>query len=360
MYLQKIQIRNFRCFDNFEAKIDKKITLIEGENGCGKTSILEALYYLCYLRSFKTRITKELISYNKDNFFLKIELSDNIINREIQAGFSQAKRSIKVDKKNIKSYKELIDQYKIIAVTEDDLSLIKSSPEKRRSFLDHYILLLNPELMTILKDYKHIVDSRNALLKRDKLDLDSYNIWTQQLWDKGQKIRIERINALDKLKNRVVKLYQDNFEQNILIDFVYNFKNGNLEDKNFEEFQSRYARILNQEKLFRKGLFGAHFDDFDILWNRNLAKNFSSRGQQKLLVILMKIAQIQESLESSSDGHTTIFLLDDFMTDFDEEKLNILISIINSLNIQIIFTCPLKNSPIKEQLKMLGAEIVSI
>ena len=352
MYLQNIQLRNFRCFGDFSAKINNKIVLIEGKNGSGKTSILEAFYYLCYLRSFKTRITKDLIEYHKENFFVKIMLEE----KEIQAGFSANKRSIKIDNKNAKSYKDLLEQYKVVAITEDDLNLIKGAPEKRRIFLDHYALLMNPKIITILKNYKHVVDSKNALLKAFKTDLESYEIWTKQLWENSQKIRQERIKVLDGLKNSVKTLYKNNFKlSEIEIDFEYQSKYS--ETFSFDEFKTKYQKIIDQEIKCKKSLFGAHFDDFNILWNMNSAKSFSSRGQQKLLVILLKIAQVQEII--SKDCHT-IFLLDDFLTDFDEEILENLVQLVASLECQIIFTCPLENSKIKDLLILENAQIIKI
>jgi DNA replication and repair protein RecF len=357
VYLQNIQLRNFRCFDNFKEEINSKIVLIEGKNGSGKTSILEALYYLCYLRSFKTRITKDLIEYNKENFFLKINLNSSSYNREIQAGFSKNKRSIKIDNKNAQSYKDLLDQYKIVAITEDDLTLIKGSPEKRRVFLDHYALLIDPESINVLKKYKNIVDSRNALFKSYKVDLDSYDIWTYQLWQYSQKIRESRIKVLKRLEDKVKNLFKSHFYQDIKISFEYQIKYGSLQNKNFDEFKQENKNIIDQEIRFKRGYLGAHFDDVSILWNENSVKNFSSRGQQKLLVVLLKIAQVQEII---SENCCTIFLLDDFLTDFDEEKLEILISIIVSLNCQIIFTCPLEKNKIKEVLLSRNAKLIKI
>lgn len=358
MSLKSIHIKNFRCFDNFKLDIDNKIVLIEGQNGIGKTSLLESLYYLCYLRSFKTRITKELINHSKEEFFLKVEFEDNnFLTREIQAGFSENKRSIKIDKKNAKSYKDLLDTFKVVALTEDDLTLIKGSPEKRRTFLDHYALLMNPELIKVFKNYKKIVDNKNALFKSLKLDLDSYEVWTKQLWQISQEIREVRINVLKRLKEKVAVLYKENFNEDIEIDFQYQFKNGSLEDKTYDQFSLKYSKIINQEKLYKKSLFGAHFDDFNILWNANSAKVFSSRGQQKLLIVLLKIIQVQENISQNSFA---AFLLDDFLTDFDEKRLKILINLICSLNCQVIFTCPVEDSPIKKYLSEKNSRLVKI
>src|SRR5690606_9539424 len=115
-----------------ELDLSASLILLEGGNGAGKTSLIEALHYGCYLRSFRTHMPRELSQFGAQDFFIKLDISSShegqLLDHEIQVGFSAGKRLVKIDKKPIASYKELMDFYRVVSVTEDDLELIKGSP----------------------------------------------------------------------------------------------------------------------------------------------------------------------------------------------------------------------------------------
>src|SRR5579872_1217840 len=140
VFIKRVVLKNFRCFKNYVLDLHERVILLEGANGVGKTSFLEALYYACYLRSFRSHSPKELVTFGQNGFFMQIEVANNLYNHEffhdIQIGFSQTKKLVKVDQKTISSYKELMRIYRVISLTEDDLELIKGSPQVRRTFMD--------------------------------------------------------------------------------------------------------------------------------------------------------------------------------------------------------------------------------
>src|SRR5690349_8885573 len=153
-----IQIKDFRCFESLTLSFEGPIILIEGDNGSGKTSLLEALYYGCYLRSFRTSSPKELIRFGSNSFFVKMavrnQLNAQTFGHDIQVGFSRGKRVVKVDQKPIASYKELMDHYRIISLTDDDMQLVKGAPQERRSFIDQAVLLNDPAYGQKLRDFR--------------------------------------------------------------------------------------------------------------------------------------------------------------------------------------------------------------
>lgn len=359
MLLKNIQLKNFRCFSDYNLDINSKILLIEGDNGIGKTSLLEALHYLCYLKSFRTRITSDLINSESDNFFIKIKTEDSqFIPAQIQAGFSKEKRSIKFNQKSLASHKDLIDIFKVVSLTEDDINLIKGYPKDRRTFLDHFILINNPQYAHKLRLYNRVVDNKRAALTKNNIDLSVIDGWNKQIWKLSSVIRQERLNFLQILKASVADLAEKYFGQKLIIKFKYILKNE--KDKNFEnyeDYKKENLEELEKEIKTQKLILGSHFDDFLIFINGKNARVFGSRGQQKIIVVLAKIAQL---LKINSQESTTLFLLDDFMTDFDNEKIKKIIEILDTLNCQIIFTCPLEESFLKEELVKKGAQVVKI
>src|SRR5437762_3724304 len=111
--ISRLEINNFRCFQTFNIECNTPLILIQGANGAGKTSLLEALYYACYLRSFRTAAPRELITHGADNFFVRVSLDSASEQNEVQVGFSGARRLVKINQRPIISYKELLDFYRV-------------------------------------------------------------------------------------------------------------------------------------------------------------------------------------------------------------------------------------------------------
>src|SRR3990172_3358446 len=178
--LTKIYIKNFRCFPALNLELDSPLVLVEGINGSGKTSLLEALHYACYLRSFRTHVPRDLIQFGQQDFFIKVALDsralDHAMHHEVQVGFSGKRRLVKVDQKSVCSYKELMDYYRVVTLTEDDLSLINGGPDARRSFIDQAILLNDPSFITVIRNFRQVLESRNALLQISSKNEESYRV----------------------------------------------------------------------------------------------------------------------------------------------------------------------------------------
>jgi DNA replication and repair protein RecF len=351
MRITHIAIKNFRCFDALNFSLNHPIVLIEGINGTGKTSLLEALHYLCYLRSFRTHTPQELVQFGQNNFFIKacLENAHSADKYDLQVGFSNKKRLVKVNNKSIASYKELLDYYRIITITVDDLALVKGGPEERRLFIDQAILLANPEFVALSKRCKDIVDNRNALFKRNA-SAESYQLWTEQLWQITQQITEARTDVLAKLEQEVCSLIDHYFAAEFTITLAYTSKRT-LENS-YQEFCEKHAQLYHDEQRFGRSLFGAHLDDFMIQFKDMKSKNFASRGQQKLIVLLLKISQVRLLMQQKGP---VILLLDDFMTDFDHAKAQTLLTVLEELKIQLIFTIPTPEGFLQKALLEKGA-----
>lgn len=354
--ISSIEVKNFRCFSHKTFDLSAPYVLLEGVNGIGKTSLLEALYYSCYLRSFRTHSPKELISFNEKELFVKVGIdSMDGLSHAIQIGMSHSKRLVRVDQRPISSFKELLEYYRIISLTEDDLTLIQASPQYRRLFLDQMLLLLNPEFGHILKEYRHIVDQRNAWLQQHKQDEQTYRVLTQQQWKLAHIIEIKRRKLLDDLYEHVRILSTQYLSNAYEITFSYRPKKEL--GASFEEFYSDIGRLKEQEFRYGRSLFGAHLDDILITFQDRFSRMYASRGQQKLILLLLKIAQLH--ILNNMDC-PSIFLLDDFMTDFDEKRALELISALDSLGTQLIFTSPTRDSLLAQSVSQQGGHIIKL
>ena len=357
VFIEKIQLNQFRCFDSATIDLNSPMVLIEGNNGSGKTSLLEALYYTCYLRSFRTHFQKELVHFNENTFFIKVLLRNQENYHNVQVGFSSAKRIVKIDGKAIASYKELMDCYRIISITEDDIELIKGAPELRRDFLDNALFLMQPDYLHKKKKLRKIVENRNNLLRRfETFDPQMYRLWTEQLWQISIDVQQERMKLLSALALETNSLLKTHVDGSIQLKLTYRNKNM-FGFENFDEFWLKAQEFAPQERMFKRSIFGAQLDDFEILFQGIHARTYSSRGQQKLILFLMKIALLK--LTSTTYG-SAILLIDDFMTDFDQQRLGWLVSLLVSTKNQLIFTCPLTPSALRTVLSPHNPLVVKL
>lgn len=322
--------------------LDSPVILIEGVNGAGKTSLLEALYYSCYLRSFRTHLPREIVYFEKENFFIRIVVAHDQVNYEIQVGFSAEKRSVKIDKKPISSYKELMNLYRVVSLIEEDLSIIQGGPQKRRSFLDQTLLLFDASFAITLREFKKILSNRTKLVQQLKSPNEHYYLWTEQLWKKTEEIQEKRLELLALLTDEVNALLTTYFKNDYEISCLYQPKYIKKGLTPFNFFQEN-SDFFSREHKNGSSLLGAHLDDFEIAFKNKKTKRLVSRGQQKLVLVLLKIAKAR--FINKGKG-AILFLLDDFIADFDLETTKILLAILYSLDGQLIFTSPTFQSPL--------------
>lgn len=360
MIIRQLRLNNFRCFANTEFSFDKKFIIIQGPNGSGKSSILEALHYSCYLRSFRTHLHKELMLLGENHFFAHILFDQELTgtNDQIQIGYSSEQgKVVKLNQKPVQSYKELLTAYRIVTLTADDLSLIHSAPEARRSFMNYSLFLIDPECAGQLKRYKQIVDQRNKLLSFHGLRQspsfhDELKVWTGKMWEESQLIRASRKDYLLKLEEKVNILLEQFFwsstdaQLHVKLEYV---ARPAVKHETFESFWEDFSQQgLARELQYGRSTFGAHLDDMTIIFQQKNSRIFASRGQQKLLVFLLKIAQLQLT---NTSGEASVLLLDDFVTDFDEDRLKRCLEVLQSIPGQIFISSPHElNSLLLEQV----------
>lgn len=355
MRITHVQLKHFRCFNTLDISFDHPMILIEGLNGTGKTSLLEALHYLCYLRSFRTYSPQELIQFGQDTFFIKARMhSEHNESYDLQVGFSNKKRLVKINDKAVSTYKELLDFYRIITLNEDDLLLIKEGPDLRRLFIDQAIILSAPSHAALSRRCRDIIDNRNALLKKGGSQ-ESYDLWTQQLWQISKEIAVARTQALELLEREIKELVAVYFNGAFEVAFTYVPKRQ-YEDS-FEQFMDKNDQLYHQETRFARSLFGAHLDDFYIGFKQVSSRNFASRGQQKLIILLLKAAQVKALQQLKGQ---CVFLLDDFMTDFDHDKARQLLPLLTDLKVQLIFTVPTQQGVLHTELLARGAHLIKV
>jgi DNA replication and repair protein RecF len=350
LQINELRLVNFRSFKERKFVFDDRFVLIEGDNGVGKTTIFEALFYGCYLKSFRTHLAHEIFSHDENHFFFKIDFTDtdSLETSTIQVGVKERTKNVKFNGIPLKKHKELLKQFRVIGLLEDDINLVKGSPSCRRDFLAQLGVLMDAEFSDHLKKYRSVLKQRNSLLYSFKINKTyDYKVikpqiepWTLQLLElvrHGQSYYQDLLRRLEIEVNRLCATY---FESELTVTFTYL---KSLPEEGWEE-------ILMPEVYQGRSLFGLHLDDFVIEFKGKSARGFASRGQQRLTVFLMRVAEL-----GLLNHENVVLLLDDFLTDFDKDRIERAIAIIKSLPCQTLLTSPvsvnlLVNDTIKTQI----------
>jgi len=206
LMITDITLTNFRCFQKLSLHFTSSIVLIEGDNGAGKTSLLEALHYACYLRSFRATMPTQLIHFNASAFSLSIQGTTLEESWALVVGASQEKRMVKLNGAPLLTHKQIFDYYRVITITEHDIDLIAGYPQARRTFLDSTLFLLDTDYGILLKQYTKIIKQRTAVLTNHFFDQNAYDLWTEKFCAASRAIQEKRCELLKKLELKVQDL----------------------------------------------------------------------------------------------------------------------------------------------------------
>lgn len=343
LLVEEVELRSFRCFEHLKCPFTEAMTLCEGNNGTGKTALLEALAYACYLRSFRTHAPRELVKWGGEGFYVHLK-GRNEVPWELSVAVAGNKRLVRFNGTSITSFRDLFSSYKSITVVGDDLKLVAGFPEERRLFLDQALTIAQQSYGGLLSNLRAVVKQRNALLAHHTVEPNVYDVWTERLMALSAQVRAERQSYVEQLEHKVSEL------SSLMQPFGLSVPPLSIEYRE----APWTAELYEKELRFHRSLCGAHLDDISIMWDIRSARLFASRGQQKLIVILLKIAQA-----ALLAPEKPLLLVDDFATDFDTRTLSALLHLIAHLGAQTIFTAPAGN-PLRSLLTAFPHSIINM
>lgn len=339
MILENLRLINFRNYENLEISFSPGINFITGDNGSGKTNILEAISIISNLKSFRNINDNNIIKWNNDSYYC----SGTVLNSEynkFEVGYTvhnnKPKKKIKIDSVEIKKVSEYYGKLITVNFVPTDINIINGSPEIRRKYFDSVISKIYPDYIDELNKYREICFSRNIILKkiRDyKGDIKLLDVWNNMYSEKAFSIIKKRKSFINEFNNFFVKNYLkiSNEKNSPSIDYSSSFKSEDQEDI----FKEINANIRND---LRKGntVKGPHRDDY-IIHNKEGIDfiNYASQGQKRTSSISLKLAEVEIIKEIKKKK--SIILVDDIFSELDEKRRNSMIDLLRSEG-QIIFT----------------------
>jgi DNA replication and repair protein RecF len=334
MTINKAVLRGFRCFDRYDISFDPQVTILAGPNGSGKTSVLEALYVASRMRSFRTPTLSDLVKKYAPAFSLRVTTD----HEELHIAQGEEGTISEINGQGPVTRWKLLESLSLVSIIEQDIEIIQGYPEARRTFFDQASVLQRyPLASAALGKYQNIYRQRVALLNDPaKWHQQSYCVITEQFWRATDYIRTMRRATMATLEQKINELFvlmvpgESCSLQYIIPD----------REKNITDSDSWCATYEQEERRLGRSLMGAHLDDIEIVVGGLAARRFASRGMQKALVVLFKIAQAQLTAQAVPQQTQATLILDDIMADFDEERLKKIMDILATSQLQLIFTAP--------------------
>lgn len=337
MKLTKLDITNFRNYDKLSLEFED-VNILVGKNGVGKTNILESIYVLAITKSHRSYLDKNLIKEDKD--FAKITGSVNKKgkNNTYELVISAKGKKVSINKNILRRISDYLSNFTAILFCPDDLDLIKGSPSERRKFLNIEIGQLNNKYIATLNDYNQLIKNRNEYLKN--ITFNNYNaeylsIINNQIATKASIIYDYRYKFLRKVEENLIKMYDEQFKLPIKIEFSNNCEIIDETDNIKEKILNKLNKNLKKEIILGSTQYGPHKDDFDIILDGKNIRDYGSQGQQRLVVLGLKISEL--SIFKETTGEYPVLLLDDVFSELDIEKRNKIIALVDD-DVQVFIT----------------------
>jgi DNA replication and repair protein RecF len=326
MFIKDIELKNFRNYEDFSIDFDKKVNLVIGRNAQGKTNLIEAIYLTSIGRSFRTSHDGELIKFGEKSAFVRVNAEKEVTDTKVEITInSNSKKFIKKDGTGIRKTSQLLDNIIIVIFSPEDLKIVKDEPEKRRRFIDRELAQIKPAYYDCLANYKRILLQRNSYLKEDNIQRSILEIWDEQLVKYGSSLMKMRKDFIDQINEYSGKIHDNitNGKEKLRVEYDPNISFDEDMARQQEIFQESMARANDNDMRLRTTSKGPHKDDMQFFVNGINARNFGSQGQQRTCALSLKLAELDFIKEET--GESGILLLDDVMSELDEERREYLI-----------------------------------
>lgn len=334
MFLKTLTLLNYKNFDSKTLTFDPKINCFVGNNGVGKTNILDAIYHLSFGKSYFNPITTQNIRHGEDFFVIDGLYNKN--EKEERIVVSTKKGQKKIIKRNGKQYEKFSDHIgflPLVIISPADRDLIIEGSDTRRKFIDGVISQGDPKYLQDLIQYNKVLIQRNSLLKyfavNNTFNQDTLDIYDEQLSFLGTEIFKKRSEFLEKFTPIFLKRHTTISGGDENVDLVYR---SQLQDA---PLISQLKENLNKDKITQYTNFGIHKDDLIFEIDDHPIKKFGSQGQQKSFLIALKLAQFD--FIKAKNEVTPILLLDDIFDKLDELRVAQLIELVDNENFGQLF-----------------------
>jgi len=338
VHLAHLRLRDFRNYARLDVDFAPGFHLLLGDNAQGKTNILEAVYLMATLRSFRGVGGAQMIRHGAKGYFV----GGNVVGQgdhEIKMYWALRERKLSLDGQPVKKLADYFGALRTVVFCTEDLQLIKGTARARRRFIDLLLAQTNSIYLPLLQRYMHTVRARNALLKQRTVDeaaLESFSAELVKLGNDLIRARRELVPKFSPLARLAYRRISNDAEE-LRIEYQPSVKN---------DFAVELAQSRARERTFRATLVGPHRDELQLLQNEKSAAQFGSEGQKRTLAIALKMAQAE--FLAGLHGSPPILLIDDVMGELDVKRRSGFLPLLEQARKtsgQVFMTCTEENWP---------------
>jgi DNA replication and repair protein RecF len=347
MYLKRLILTNFKNYELGEMEFSSKINCFVGNNGVGKTNILDAIHYLSLTKSFFNSIDSISIRHEEDYFIIQGIFRRDDEEDNIYCAFQKQKQ--KLLKRNGKEYQKLSDhvgRYPVVMISPADTALVTEGSEDRRKFLNKIVSQYNTEYLDSVLRYSKALQQRNKLLKDFKtsgrFDPDMLSVWDAQLVRYGEYIFSER----SVLVNELIPVFQEYYQmisggkEKVRLQYRSHLADGN--------FSESLKNSITKDRFLEYTTIGVHKDDLLLEMDGFPVKSLGSQGQQKSYLVALKLAKFDYIKRKA--GLSPILLLDDIFDKFDADRVEQIIKLVGNSRFGQIFITDTHQSRLQDIL----------
>ena len=311
MRLAQLRLRDFRNYTRLDVNFEPGFQLLLGANAQGKTNILEAIYLMATLRSFRGVGSAQMVRHGEKGYFV----GGTVVSQgehQIKIYWSARERNLTLDGRPIRKLTDYLGVLRTVVFCSEDLQLVKGTARARRRFVDLLLSQTHPTYLPLLQRYTQAVRSRNALLKQPILNPEAIEGFSRELITVGGEIlrlRRELLPRLGPLAQRAYSRIAGGEAEELRLEYLPSVKN---------DFAVELAQARARERAYRSTLIGPHRDDLQLLIADRSAAQFSSEGQKRTLAIALKMAQAEYLV--GLHGVPPILLIDDIMGELDANR----------------------------------------
>lgn len=337
MTLNRLSLQSFRNLETATLEFGDGFNIFCGDNAQGKTNILESIYLLGTLKSFRMARNSDLIGWGREFSLVKGSICDDGANREVALLLDCGNKKVRVDQKTVIRVADFFGILTVVLFAPEELSMIRGTPESRRRYLDRAIFAGDMIYLTRHHEYTRILKQRNSLLKSG--DNRSLEQWSEQLAMAGAQIVTRRVSYLKK----VDKLLRDTFREISGTDDVagiaYRSNSSSFTDdleENTVSISASLNQLRTQELHQRTTLTGPHRDDIQFTLNGKQLRSSASQGQQRCFVLALKMSEIE--LLRRDKRLSPVLLLDDMTSELDRQRTGNLLQFLADRRMQVFVT----------------------
>ncbi len=330
-----LYLKNFRNYAEFRIDDLGKVNIFVGKNGQGKTNLLEAVFFLSMLRSFRTSQISDIKRIGSTGFYAGTELSSRSgYGKRIEAEYAD-KRKLTIDGSSVGKASEFVNQIRTVVFSPNDILLVNGSSSLRRRFIDMFISALHPEYMAVLQEYFSAMQKRNAFLRmgENSKSVASAKAFEPILAGNGVRIIKFRNKIISELSSSIASLMTNINGAERGFFLKYNIQRGT---ENESEYLSRFDQERGRDFSRQYSTFGPHLDDFEFIYADKTLRNYGSTGQCRLASLCLKLSCIK-IMRSSGNEPEIVALVDDVTGELDNETKKSFYNVIKDAD-QVFFT----------------------